>query len=184
MNKREHPKVVVFDRDGTLVVDRGYMTDPAELEFFPETPDALRLLQKHGFRSVVITNQSAIGRGWLSEQSMDAMNERLTAMMRVQGAAVEGIFWCPHLPGDECSCRKPKPGLLRRAAAEIGFDPSLAYVIGDKRSDIEMGLRAGSRTVLLAADRRSEEMEQVRPSFIASNLLEAANWIVRDCDGA
>jgi histidinol-phosphate phosphatase family protein len=182
MKKSRYDKVVVFDRDGTLVIDRGYMTDPADLNFFPETPAALGLFREHGFRSVVITNQSAIGRGWLSAGAMDAMNDRLTAMMRAEGFPLKGIYWCPHRPDDHCPCRKPQLNLLHRAAADIGFDPSRAYVIGDKWSDIEMGRRAGSKTVLIAAKGAHEQIEQTSPSLIARSLLEAAHWVVGDSD--
>jgi D-glycero-D-manno-heptose 1,7-bisphosphate phosphatase len=170
-------KVVVLDRDGTVVIDRGYLADPAGLEFEPGAADALRLLHVRGFRLVVITNQSGVGRGFFSLDRVIAMNERLTAMVDEAGAKLSAIYFCPHTPDAGCDCRKPALGLMNRAVAELKFDPKYAIVVGDKDSDMEFGRRAGARTVLLARNLPAA-IARPEPDIVAPNLLEAARTIV------
>ena len=174
-------KVVILDRDGTLVIDRGYLDDPAGLEFEAGAADALRRLHAHGYRLVVITNQSGVARGLFPLQRVIAMNARLTAMVEAAGAKLAGIYFCPHAPDAGCACRKPGLGLLSRAAADLDFDPKLAVVIGDKPSDVEFGRRAGARTILIAG-RAPHAAAQPRPGTapgpvpdaVLPNLMEAA----------
>jgi D-glycero-D-manno-heptose 1,7-bisphosphate phosphatase len=166
-------KVIVLDRDGTLVVDRGYLDDPAGLEFTPYAAEALRYWRDNGYRLLVITNQSGVGRGFFSVEHVEAMNARLDVMVEACGARLEGIYYCPHRPDAGCACRKPALGLLTLAASELGFDPKFAVVIGDKRSDIEFGQRAGAKTVLMSADPAPE----IAADLISPNLLDAARAV-------
>jgi D-glycero-D-manno-heptose 1,7-bisphosphate phosphatase len=175
-------KVAVLDRDGTVVVDRGYLSDPDGLEFLPYAVEGLRLLQTSGYRMVVATNQSGVGRGYFPPAAVDAMNARLQAMFAEIGVPLAGIYVCPHAPEDGCDCRKPALGLMTRAAAELGFDPRLCVVIGDKLSDVEFGRRAGARTVLISSDAKLSAAivghatvgQAIVPHAVARNLLEAA----------
>jgi D-glycero-D-manno-heptose 1,7-bisphosphate phosphatase len=171
---RIRDKVVILDRDGTIVIDRGYLGDPEGLQFAPGAVEGLQCLYSHGYCLVVITNQSGVGRGLFTLERVHAMNARLNAMVREVGAKLEGIYFCPHLPDAGCACRKPAPGLLRQAALELDFDPATAVVIGDKESDIEFGLRAGSKTILI----RASGPARVSPHLIAANLMEAARAII------
>jgi D-glycero-D-manno-heptose 1,7-bisphosphate phosphatase len=166
-------KIVILDRDGTIVVDRGYLGDPEGLEFEPGAAEGLRWLHANGYRLVVITNQSGIGRGLFSLERLRAMNTRLFEMVADAGARLEGIYFCPHTPEDQCNCRKPAQGLMTQASSDLGFLPALATVIGDKKSDIEFGQRAGSRTILIAHDSPCE-VPGVSPDIIAANLMDAA----------
>jgi D-glycero-D-manno-heptose 1,7-bisphosphate phosphatase len=170
-------KVVILDRDGTIVVDRGYLGDPAGLEFEPGAVEGLRELYSNGYRLIVITNQSGMGRGLFSLECLSAMNARLMAMVASAGARLDGIYYCPHAPDDHCDCRKPALGLMTRASSEHGFNPALATVIGDKPSDIEFGRRAGSRTILIARDAPGA-IPYARPDIIAANLKEAAHALI------
>jgi D-glycero-D-manno-heptose 1,7-bisphosphate phosphatase len=145
-------KVVVLDRDGTLVIDRGYLDDPAGLQFTPGAGEALIWWHTHGYRLVVITNQSGVGRGFFPVERVEAMNARLYAMVMELGVRLEHIYYCPHRPEAGCICRKPALGLMTQAAADLGFNPQRAVVIGDRESDMEFGRRAGARTILIAAD--------------------------------
>jgi D-glycero-D-manno-heptose 1,7-bisphosphate phosphatase len=111
--------VAILDRDGTMVIDRGYLSDPDGLEFERGAPEGLCWLFDHGYRLIVITNQSGIGRGYFPVERMDAMNERLSQMVHRLGARLAGIYYCPHAPDDGCECRKPKPGLLQRNSRSI-----------------------------------------------------------------
>jgi D-glycero-D-manno-heptose 1,7-bisphosphate phosphatase len=166
-------KVVILDRDGTLVIDRGYLGDPAGLEFEPGAAEGLRWLYSRGYRLVVITNQSGIGRGFFTLDRLEAMNARLNAMVEELGVRLEGIYSCPHAPDAGCACRKPALGLLTRAASDLNFNPKSVIMIGDKESDIEFGRRAGARTILITANAPTTH-SQVRPDLIATNLMEAA----------
>src|SRR6185437_1189986 len=142
--------VILLDRDGTLVIDRGYLGDPAGLEILPGAAEALGRLHRAGHRLVVVSNQSGVGRGLLSEERLEQINARLSQMVREAGAQLAGIYCCPHRPEERCECRKPGTALVQQAARELGFDPSAAVVIGDKASDVELGRRLGALTVRLA----------------------------------
>jgi D-glycero-D-manno-heptose 1,7-bisphosphate phosphatase len=177
MNRPDEPdKVVVLDRDGTLVVDRGYLDDPAGLEFEPGAAEGLRWLYSHGYRLVVITNQSGVGRGFFALERVEEMNARLRHMVEEAGARLEAIYVCPHAPEAGCACRKPALGLLTQAASELGFDPACAIVIGDKPSDIEFGRRAGAKTILIAVQPPSLSAG-IEPDVVAPNLLVAARAV-------
>jgi D-glycero-D-manno-heptose 1,7-bisphosphate phosphatase len=169
-------KVVILDRDGTLVIDRGYLDDPAGLEFESGAAEGLRWLYSHGYRLVVITNQSGVGRGLFALERLEAMNTRLRVMVEDLGARLEGIYYCPHAPDDGCVCRKPALGLLTRAASDLGFNPASAIMIGDKESDIEFGRRAGATTILIASESPAVQFRSP-PDFIAPNLMEAARMV-------
>ena len=177
---QEPDKVVILDRDGTIVIDRGYLDDPRGLEFGPQAAEGLHWLHSQGYRLVVITNQSGIGRGYFTIERLEAMNARLTAMVEESGARLAGIYYCPHAPEAACDCRKPAQGLLRRAAAELGFDPAAAVVIGDKESDIEFGRRAGATTILIAAE-APPAGSGARADFVAPNLMAAARVAASAC---
>lgn len=169
-------KVVILDRDGTIVVDRGYLCDPSKLEFEPKAAEGLKWLYSHGYRLVVITNQSGIGRGFFTLEQLDAMDVRLNAMVAEAGARLEGIYSCPHTPEAGCSCRKPALGLLACAISDLRFDPASAVMIGDKESDIEFGRRAGARTILIRPGAPAATAG-VRPDVIARDLMEAARAV-------
>jgi D-glycero-D-manno-heptose 1,7-bisphosphate phosphatase len=172
----ESDKVVILDRDGTLVLDRGYMNDPALLEFTPGAADALSWWHEHGYRMVVITNQSGIGRGYFSAERAEEMNLRLHAMVEALGFRLERIYYCPHRPDAGCNCRKPALGLLTQAAAELGFNPRRSVVIGDKQSDIEFGRCAEAKTILIADDSSTLAM-RAQPDLVTANLLDAARAV-------
>jgi D-glycero-D-manno-heptose 1,7-bisphosphate phosphatase len=170
-------KAAILDRDGTIVVDRGYLADPDGLEFLPCAAEGLCLLRSLGYRLVVITNQSGVGRGMFPLERIHAMNERLEHMIRAAGAHLDGIYWCPHAPDAHCGCRKPAQGLMTRASRELGFDPAAGVVIGDKGSDIEFGRRAGAATILIESgspDVREGGADHVTPDAVAPDLVAAA----------
>jgi D-glycero-D-manno-heptose 1,7-bisphosphate phosphatase len=178
MSGCESDKVLVLDRDGTIVIDRGYADDAASLEFVPGAAEGLRSFHAGGYRLLVITNQSGVGRGLFPLERVHQMNARLEVMVREAGARLERIYFCPHAPGVGCACRKPALGLLAQAAAELRFDPARAVVIGDKQSDIEFGRRAGATTILIAAEKPSPAA-RFQPDFVASDLLAAAHELMQ-----
>lgn len=138
-------KAVLLDRDGTLIHDVPYNGDPELVDPLPGAAEALERLRQAGLRTAVITNQSGIGRGTLTEQEVIEVNARAARMLELDGP----WFWCPHAPDDGCECRKPKPGLVLRAARELGVSPRECVVVGDIGSDVEAARAAGARSVLV-----------------------------------
>jgi D-glycero-D-manno-heptose 1,7-bisphosphate phosphatase len=169
-------KVIVLDRDGTIVIDRGYLSDPAGLEFLPGAAEGLRRFHEDGYTLIIITNQSGVGRGTFSLDRLEEIHNRLREMMSAIGAPVERIYYCPHVPEAQCDCRKPNVQLMLRAAADLHFEPSGAVVIGDRSSDIELGHRVGARTVLISPE-VGDPTEDCRPHFVAVDLLAAARVV-------
>ena len=167
-------KVVILDRDGTVVFDREYLADPAGLEFLPGAAEGLRSMNQLGYRLVVVSNQSGVGRGLFSMEALKLMNSRLMEMVQASGANLERIYCCPHRPEDHCACRKPATKLLMDAASELGFEPSSAVVIGDKSSDVEFGRRAGATTMLVAVNGSAASDAAATPDHIVRDLREAA----------
>jgi D-glycero-D-manno-heptose 1,7-bisphosphate phosphatase len=169
-------KIIVLDRDGTIVIDRNYLSDPAALEFAPGAAAGLRKMSDMGFRLVVITNQSGISRGFFSLARLDEVHERLHQMTRAIGVRLDGIYSCPHRPEEGCDCRKPNLELLRQASRDMDFDMSQSIVIGDKDSDIEFGRRAGALTILIGQPGPRSPASPA-PDFIVANLNVAADII-------
>src|ERR1035438_6226507 len=143
-------QALFLDRDGTVIVDRGYLSDPAGVAFVPEVVEALRRLNEAAFALFFVSNQSGIGRGLLTAQQSDAVHRRTVELLAAEGIAIAGSYICPHAPWDRCSCRKPSPLLLQRAAAEHRIEFERSFVVGDKKSDIDAGKATGCRTVLYA----------------------------------
>lgn len=170
---------VILDRDGTIVVDRHYLGDPEQLAFLPGAVTGLRKLHSLGCKLIVITNQSGVGRGLLTFEQVQRVNAGLASMMDTIGAPLTATYFCPHAPDAHCDCRKPATGLLLQAAREHGFDPAACVVIGDKASDIEMGRRAGARTMLVIGEHFASAQSS-RPDIIVKDLSEAAIHIAAE----
>lgn len=173
-------RAVFVDRDGTLIEEVGYVNHPSRVRLLPGAAEAVRSLRAAGRAVVVVTNQAGIGRGYLSPELVAAANAELERQLADAGAAVDGIYVCPHHPDDGCGCRKPAPGLLLRAAADLGLDLARSVIVGDKPSDIEAGASAGMPGVLVLTGLGRGEWEYrralfpVAPDRVAGDLLEAA----------
>lgn len=139
----------MLDRDGTIIVERNYLSDASQVELIEGVAAALRELRLMGLGLVVITNQSAIGRGLFDRARLDLIHQRLNELLEAERVHLDGIYSCPHTPEDDCSCRKPRPGLIELAAKDLDFDPQGSFVVGDKLCDIEMGQRVGATTLLV-----------------------------------
>ncbi len=172
-------RFAVLDRDGTIIVDNPYSSDPDQIELIPGTERGLRQLRDLGLGLVVITNQSGIGRGFFGETALDLMHQKLCDLLEAAGIRLDGIYWCPHRPEVGCECRKPKTALLELAAQELDFDPRAAFVIGDKRSDIELGRRVGATTFLVngGADSPPPTDRLAAPDYAVDNVAAAAKVI-------
>jgi D-glycero-D-manno-heptose 1,7-bisphosphate phosphatase len=140
---------IFLDRDGTITIDTGYPSDPDEVELLPGAADGLRTLRDRGWALVLVSNQSAVGRGMITPEQAQAVHDRLIVVLRASGVELDGAYYCPHAPHDDCECRKPRSGLLRRAAAELRLELAGSVMVGDRQSDIEAGRDAGCTTVLL-----------------------------------
>lgn len=142
-------RFVLIDRDGTINVEKHYLSDPDQLELYPGIGPALKRLQDAGFGLAVLTNQSGVARGYFDLDRLAQIHDRLRALLAAEGVTVDGIYICPHGPDDDCTCRKPLPGMVEQAVAEHGFDPAQACMIGDKEVDVELGRAVGATTFLV-----------------------------------
>ena len=176
---------VFLDRDGTLVRETGYLSDPAELELLPGVPAALRDLAAADLPLVVISNQSGIGRGMFREADVHAVMARLRGLLRERGVELTAIYFCPHRPDEGCSCRKPGTGLLERAADDLHLSLKASVMIGDKRIDAATGRRAGGQGILVRTGYGREEERESDPALpsrawgpdhVSDDLAAAAAW--------
>jgi D-glycero-D-manno-heptose 1,7-bisphosphate phosphatase len=184
-------RAVFLDRDGTLNRDVGYPSDYSQVHLYPFSPEAVRAIRRLGFRPVVVTNQSGVGRGLIPEPSLREIHRRLGAELERRGARLDGIYYCPHYLRSrepryrkDCSCRKPKPGLARRAAADLNLDLRGSYMIGDKVEDIRFGRAIGATPILVLTGHGRKSLARLRggrraPAYVAQNLGAAVRWIAR-----
>jgi len=182
---------VFIDRDGTLNEDVGYLNRIDRLVLFPWSGDAVRLLGRAGFKVVVVTNQAGVARGYLDEAFVAEAHRVLAERLAAAGGRVDGFYYCPHHPEAppgpyrrDCECRKPKPGMLTRAAADLSIDLGRSVVVGDRWHDVEAGRAAGARTVLVKTGYGAFDAEHPRPGveadLVAADLMEATSWILRE----
>jgi D-glycero-D-manno-heptose 1,7-bisphosphate phosphatase len=181
---------VFLDRDGTLLEEAGYLDRLERLVFFPFAIDAIRLLNRAGYAIVVVTNQSGVGRGMYAEDFVIRAHQVVDERVRVGGGQIDGYYYCPHHPTAEiekyrldCDCRKPGPGMLRQAAADLDLDLSRSFAIGDKWTDVQAGRAAGASGILVRTGYgRSSEMGRrngVEPVAVVDDVISAAAWILR-----
>lgn len=149
-------RAVFLDRDGTIIEDVDYLTDLERIRLLPGVVNALRRLRAAGYLLIVVTNQSAIARGWLTEGRLADIHAELNRQLQAEGTRVDAYYYCPHLPDAAvnrysvvCDCRKPEPGMLRRATREWHVDPAASFMVGDSERDAEAGRRAGCRPILV-----------------------------------
>jgi D-glycero-D-manno-heptose 1,7-bisphosphate phosphatase len=143
--------LALVDRDGTIIIDKVYLSDPAGIEFAPGAIEGLRLLQEAGFTLVLITNQSGIARGFFDLATLERIHDRLQSMLAAEGLQLKAIYVCPHGPDDGCDCRKPAPGMVTKAMRDFGFEPHGVVVIGDSDADMGAAAAAGVAGVRVAA---------------------------------
>ena len=173
-------KAVFLDRDGTLIVNRHYGSDPGGIELLEGVVEGLRKLRGAGYKLILVSNQSGVARGYFDEGAISRMHDRLQRMLNRHGAALDGLEYCPHHPEGvrpsyalECACRKPAPGMLLRAARKHGVNLSASWMVGDIEADVEAGRRAGARTVLVGP-----ETAQPPPDHKAADFAAAVRYIL------
>lgn len=175
---------VFFDRDGTLIEDPGYLNHPDQVRLLDGAAEALKELEQLGYKIVVVSNQSAVARGIVSEEMLARIHERLKELLALKGAALDGIYYCPYHPDGvipdytkDSDWRKPRPGMLRAAAAEMDLDLTRSWMVGDQPSDVGAGRAAGCRTILIRSGPATHDAKADSPDHIAVNIREAAAMI-------
>jgi D-glycero-D-manno-heptose 1,7-bisphosphate phosphatase len=166
-------RFIVLDRDGTIIEEREYLSQPEQVRLIPGAGAALRELRQMGFGLVVITNQSGMGRGLFDQVQLERVHERLRKLLENERVHLDGIYVCPHRPEDDCDCRKPKLRLLKKAAKDLNFSLESSIVIGDKASDMEMGRIAGATTFLVRTGYGSQTAAAVgipAADYVVDNL--------------
>ena len=176
---------VFLDRDGVIIQNReNYVRSWKDVEFLPSSLQALKLLSQTSYKIIIVTNQSAIGRGIITIEQAEAINQRIIEEITDAGGRVDGLFICPHAPDDHCFCRKPLPGLILQAADALSIDLPSSAMIGDALTDIQAGSAAGIKTLILVKTGRGQEQFQLPqtiffPHFlITDHLLSAINIIL------
>lgn len=174
--KGTHPAVFA-DRDGTLIDEVNFLHRVEDLSVFPFTSRAIESLKKEGFKLIVITNQSGIGRGLFTVDDMNAIHRQMQIEL---DDAIDAFFFCPHLPSDNCVCRKPRTGMIDQAAREFDIDIENSWMVGDKKIDVECGVNAGVKTALVATGYgQTAKGELSSPSNIfAADFFDAAEQII------
>jgi D-glycero-D-manno-heptose 1,7-bisphosphate phosphatase len=159
-----------LDRDGTVIEECGYLSDPELVRLLPGAAKALAALADQGWKLIVVSNQSGVGRGLITPQQMEAVQGRFLELMQYHGIPIAASYFCPHTPDDRCQCRKPSPFLLERAAREHSLDLHASFMIGDREGDIVCGQNAGCSTIWLRND--MFPVADYFPTFVANDWNE------------
>lgn len=178
-------EVALFlDRDGTVNEECEFMSSPEQVRLIPKSAEAIRDANAEGVKVFIITNQSGIARGFLTEEELGKVHRRLLELLEQERAHIDGIYYCPHHPefGPDCECRKPKPGLLQRAAKEFNIDLTRSYLVGDRLIDVETGRAAGTTNVLVLTGYGRQEYETSGMNhppidYVAENLYDGWQFI-------
>jgi len=182
---------ILFDRDGTLAHEVGYVNHVSRFALYPYAAEAVRAANRAGFLAAVVTNQAGVARGYFPESLVQEVHARMRGAIEEAGARVDAIYYCPHHPAtgappyrQDCDCRKPRPGMARRAEAELGADLSCSWVVGDRFSDLELAWAVGARGALVKTGYGLGELTygsaswRRQPDLVAAHALEAVQEIV------
>jgi D-glycero-D-manno-heptose 1,7-bisphosphate phosphatase len=193
MTEASKRRAVFIDRDGTISEEVGYVNHPSRYRVFPYAAEAIRQLNEAGWLAILVTNQAGVARGYFTEDVIGAVHGLLTQELERGGARLDAIYYCPHHPsvGEppyrfDCDCRKPRPGLIRRAAVDLDIDLAASWMVGDRYSDTELARNAGTRAALVLSGYGRGEWEYQRaawrhqPDLVAENLLEAVRTITKE----
>ena len=185
-------RAIFLDRDGTLNEEVGYITEPAQFRLYDFATEAVRAINDAGWRAIVVTNQAGVARGFYDEDFLAGIHRQMQSMLETNGAVIDAVYYCPHHPevGEPpyclvCDCRKPKPGMLERAARDFDLNLPECFVIGDRYGDVALAHAVGARGVLLLSGHGRSEYENDRdawprePDHVAENLMEAVRWVLQ-----
>ncbi len=180
VGQRSDRPAVFLDRDGTLIAERHYLSRPEQVELLPGAAEGVRRMNEAGLRVFLASNQSGVGRGYFSLEQLGAVHDRMTELLRAEGARLDAIYVCPHHPDETCDCRKPAPGMIEQAVREYGVSPQHSFVVGDKPCDIDLGAGVGATTILVRTGygAQYEQDPACRPRFVGDDLRAAADYII------
>jgi histidinol-phosphate phosphatase family protein len=176
-------RAVFLDRDGTIAPDVNYCRRPEDFNLFPDAGEAVKLLNNHGFKVVVITNQSGIARGYFTVQILARIHQKMADELGRSAAKLDAVYYCPHHPDEGCECRKPKTALFHQAVREMDIELDLSYVVGDSSIDIEAGKTLGCKTILVTTGPKQGD-RLTRSDYTSDSLIEAVQWILKDTQSA
>ena len=165
-----------LDRDGVINEEVNYLHEPEKTVIVPGVAEALNLIHKHGYLAVIVTNQSGIARGMYGEPEMHSVHAKIKELLAADGAYFDAVYFCPHPPAAECCCRKPKPGMLLQGAKDLGIDPAISFMVGDRAGDIAAGNTAGCKTsYLVRSGYGTETLKEGTPpvAVVVDDLLAA-----------
>ena len=174
------PYFVFLDRDGTIIEEKNYLSRLQDISFITGSEEAIRRLNCHNAKVVVITNQSGIARGYFSEGFVQQAHDHMQEHLKKSNAKLDGLYYCPHRPNDNCSCRKPQPGMFEAAAKDFSISLN-GFMIGDKGTDLAAGRNAGLQVILVRSGYGGEvdTSEKYNADYIAQNLSDAVDWILQ-----
>lgn len=169
------------DRDGTLIVEKNYLADPAGVELLPGAAEALAALKRAGYVLVMVTNQSGVARGYFDMEAVVRVHARLDALLAAEGVALDATYTCPHGPDDACDCRKPLPGMALAAARDHGLDLGRSLVFGDKAADLGLARAVGATAVLVRTGHGAREEPTAAPlaDLVADDLAAAVRTLLK-----
>ena len=183
-------KAVFLDRDGVITQDPPHYAHRIDqLKLIPKSAEAIRILNENGFKVVVVSNQSGVARGYYQEKDVHIFNEAMKKELEEMGAYIDAVYYCPHYPEANveayrrvCDCRKPKPGMLKRAENDLNLDLKRSFMVGDKIIDIEAGYSAGCKTILVLTGHGNDELKKntnmnIKPNYISKDLYTASQII-------
>ncbi len=173
--------LLVLDRDGTLIEEKHYLSNPEDVVLLPGVVEGLKAFREQGWGLVIVTNQSGIGRGYYTTEDFDAVQARLMSLLAEASVTIDGSWHCPHTPDDQCACRKPSTGMLDAACAQFQMRVSDCLVVGDKECDIALGALAGGCTALVRTGygKTTEERRACEPDLIVDDLAALARWVLQ-----
>lgn len=171
-------KAVILDRDGVIVEDVGFVHKIKDFKLVPNAIEGLKLLKD--YKLFIVTNQSGIGKGYYQIEDFFNYNNTVLNELKKHNIKIEKTYVCPHKPEDNCECRKPKTKFLKDAAKEFDIDLKNSFMIGDKSIDVEMGHNAGCKSILVLTGNGMKEKEHSKADCIAKDLLDAAEWIIKN----
>lgn len=173
-------KAIFIDKDGTLIHDVPFNVDPELIELEPFAAQGLNILQKHGYDIVIVSNQPGVARGFFKEEALEIVEKKIAVILSANNISLTGFYYCPHSEDAGCHCRKPRPGLLLKAATDLQIDLSKSWMIGDILNDVEAGKRSGCKTILIDNGNETEwQYDRFRiPNYMANHMKEAAEIIL------
>ena len=182
-------KAILLDRDGTINIDKNYVFKIEDLEFEKNAVEGLKKLSGVGYKLIIISNQSGVARGYFTEEDLQKFNDELLRRLKDNGINIEAVYVCPHHPEGngkyklDCDCRKPKTGMIMKAKEDHDIDLQNSIMIGDHPKDVEVGKNVGCKTIFMLTGHgpeHKEEVAEIKPDFIADDLLDAAGWIIEN----